>query len=343
MGNQYSMTTVEHVGYNIDGTNYFMIDDLAQYVSWNRTWEVIGDENSTATRKDGEVVLILGQGNKEAIPVTQTFKVTQNTDNKTSKQAQMQGYKIGGHEYYGVRDIAKLLEFSCAWDKESRCIELTYNRAYEDRADEVVIPSNIDALIENRLNETEDAKVMEGNDMVYVTGSGVYDNVLKCLKLNAPKNMDEEYVAGPYMIEESKSADGIPVNDNNATYIDNGFPAETKLSFYYFVDGYPTYAKGYPANFGYNVWVYGGAVKVVEQFGEWNSKYDYPTKYRPAYTEQEIIDMAVEIDKAEDLEIESATVVTYFDMKTLKFKYDVTMFYKSEDTYMRGVGHQFED
>ena len=339
IGSHTNSHVIEKVGYQIDGKNYFMIDDFAQYVTYDRTWEVVGAE-STAKRKDGEMVLILGQGNKEAIPVERTFRVTQNRQDDSSKLAQMQGYAIAGHEYYAVRDIAKLLEYSCGWDKENRCVEMVYNRAYEDRGAEVAIPADIEERIEEKLNavDAERSVVIEGNDMVYIAGSGVYENMIDYLEEHAPENMHNDYAAGPYIIEETKVAEGIPIHEGEG-YQDSGFPPETELRLYYKI-------AGYPADFAYRIWVFGGAVKVIVQEGEWNPNIGNTIKYKPKYRESELIEMAKELDNPEGtkaLTLHDATVYTYFNMEDLKFKYHVTMFYESDAYYIRGISHEFED
>ncbi len=119
--------------YNIDGYNHFKLRDLAYIlngtdkqfsVEWNEEekliyitsgeeYTAVGGELSTSEKDESASAL----ENKQDVNVNgtvSTYKV----------------YNIGGYNYFGVRDLARTLNFYVALNMETHAVEITTTEPY---------------------------------------------------------------------------------------------------------------------------------------------------------------------------------------------------------------------
>ena len=119
--------------YNIGGSNYFKLRDLAaalngtnkQYnVGWdNMTRQVSIEQGKPYQPVAGELsrplgsIPTLGRQPKDALSL----------DGRT---VDTQKYNIGGNNYFKLRDLAELLDFQVLWDNSSRTIRIDTTKPY---------------------------------------------------------------------------------------------------------------------------------------------------------------------------------------------------------------------
>lgn len=118
--------------YNINGYNYFKLRDLAYVlngsnksfaVSWDSTLKCISlTENSEYVAIGGEMQAKNGNVNNASCS---KVKININGVEKI-----LVAYNIGGNNYFKLRDIGQLLDFSINWDNVSKNIQIDTNRKY---------------------------------------------------------------------------------------------------------------------------------------------------------------------------------------------------------------------
>ena len=111
------MTTV----YKIDGSNYFKIRDVAALLSGTEKQFAVGYDNVTKS-----ATAATGQGyNKQAGDLagaaaggSQTAAVSNDSIYVDGEKIDAQVYKIGGSNYFKLRDLGKALNFYVGWSRE---------------------------------------------------------------------------------------------------------------------------------------------------------------------------------------------------------------------------------
>ena len=115
--------------YNIDGSNYFKLRDLAHVlsgtgkqfdVSWDSEKNAINLITEQAYTVAGSEMASSGNGNKTAIPTTSKVLVDGN-------EVTITAYNIGGNNYFKLRDIAEIIGFSVDWDAVNSVISIGMN------------------------------------------------------------------------------------------------------------------------------------------------------------------------------------------------------------------------
>ena len=109
--------------YNIDGSNYFKLRDVAMVldgtgsrfsVGWDGEKKVISVVTGEAYTPDGsELDLSGGDKSASAVPSTQTLLIN------GIERSDLSAYNIGGNNYFKLRDLGDALGFEVDYDKET--------------------------------------------------------------------------------------------------------------------------------------------------------------------------------------------------------------------------------
>ncbi|KAI7253643.1 hypothetical protein KC345_g11349, partial [Hortaea werneckii] len=120
--------------YNINGSNYFKLRDLAMVVS--------GTSKQFGIAVDGTTHAVSLTSNAAYIPAGDELTASAGTAVKaaaaTSKitldgqQVQISAYNIGGSNYFKLRDIAKTADFKVSWDAAANTISIDTSGSYAD-------------------------------------------------------------------------------------------------------------------------------------------------------------------------------------------------------------------
>jgi len=107
--------------YKIDGNNYFKIRDVAALLNGTEKQFAVGYDNTTKsatattgqsyTRQDGDLSGAATGGNQSATPSNDAIYVD-------AQKIDVQVYKIGGSNYFKLRDLGKALDFCVGWSRE---------------------------------------------------------------------------------------------------------------------------------------------------------------------------------------------------------------------------------
>ena len=125
--------TISFEAYNINGSNYFKLRDLAMAVNgtekqfevgWDGTKNAINlATNKAYTVTGGELTVSSSPTAKEAKPTTSKVYVNGN-------EVSFIAYNIGGNNYFKLRDIAKAIDFGVTWDGNSNTIGIDTSTVY---------------------------------------------------------------------------------------------------------------------------------------------------------------------------------------------------------------------
>ncbi len=118
--------------YNIQGANYVLPGDLAALLSGtNKRFDVVyGKDGSVAGLSAGKAYTgaPAGKGPQAGGPLpAELTTVELSVDGKT---VCLDGYAVGGGVYLKLRDLARLLDFSIAWDAAARAVLVDTSEGY---------------------------------------------------------------------------------------------------------------------------------------------------------------------------------------------------------------------
>lgn len=126
--------------YNIDGSNYFKIRDLAYLLRFSITngafsekrFDVTWDADKKAINliSNKEYVLTGNEAGFRSDP--HTYKATECTSAiyKDGEPIELDAYTINGSNYFKIRDIAKTFNIGVTWDAEMKTIGLDTSKDY---------------------------------------------------------------------------------------------------------------------------------------------------------------------------------------------------------------------
>ncbi|WP_166245273.1 stalk domain-containing protein [Paenibacillus turpanensis] len=119
--------------YNIDGSNYFKLRDLAQAVNatdkqfevgWDGANNAINLATKHAYTPDGNELKVSGQaGAKEALPTPSKIYVD-------GQEVQFTAYNINGNNYFKLRDLAQAIDFAVTWDGAANQVGINTAEGY---------------------------------------------------------------------------------------------------------------------------------------------------------------------------------------------------------------------
>ena len=127
-------TAVEFEAYNIEGSNYFKLRDIAKVLTGTeKQFEVTWDESirainlisgETYTEVGGE--LTKGDGSeKEALKSNVTIY-------KDGAEVSLTAYNIDGSNYFRLRDLGKAFDFGVFWDEENNAVIIDTSMGYTE-------------------------------------------------------------------------------------------------------------------------------------------------------------------------------------------------------------------
>ncbi|MGP1570163.1 MAG: WG repeat-containing protein [Eubacteriales bacterium] len=127
--------TVEFDAYNINGSNYFKLRDVAFIFKgtakkFNVSWDAISKSVSLKTGK--EYIKVGG----EMAKTDEAQKTALKSDVKVTidgKEAKIEAYNIGGNNYFKLRDLGKEIRFGVDWNKDTNSIAVNTKKGYSEK------------------------------------------------------------------------------------------------------------------------------------------------------------------------------------------------------------------
>lgn len=125
--------TIDFGAFVINGNNYFKLRDLAMALNGTaKQFNIVWDASNNA------IILVLGTpytpvGGELAITEGRTSVIATLTTSKVymnGVEAPLSGYRMGCNNYFKLRDIAALLDFSVIWDDATRAIRIDTSISY---------------------------------------------------------------------------------------------------------------------------------------------------------------------------------------------------------------------
>lgn len=119
--------------YNIDGNNFFKLRDLAMaingsskqfQVGWDGANNAINLTTNAAYTPDGKELVI------SANPTAKEATLTASKIYLNGEEVQLTAYNIGGNNYFKLRDIGRIIDFTVTWDGELNMIGLDTSNSY---------------------------------------------------------------------------------------------------------------------------------------------------------------------------------------------------------------------
>lgn len=121
--------------YKINNNNYFKLRDLAQVLSGtDKQFEVEWDpENNAILLTSGEAYTSVGGElavSEDAAAKAATL--TSSTIILDGEEVQFTAYKIGGNNYFKLRDVGQTFDFAVTWDGEANLIGIDTTESYTE-------------------------------------------------------------------------------------------------------------------------------------------------------------------------------------------------------------------
>lgn len=297
-----SIEKVEAVpAYLYQDNNYFMLRDIGKIVGYQVNW----DENTKQISmvKDESAQNLTGMSqSKQAESVTKS-KQTLIIDGK--EYSDKECLNIDGYNYFKLRDMAEIMNFTCSWDNATSTIILILDK--ENATEDSDIPET-NISIDRFLDSDLDQKIIE-KDVVYVSGSNDYSEIEKYIK----ENIDQNFSINDYDITEDNMNGLLPGYDSLIMRLN---------------------VNGVSANYGYIVTCLNGKAALITFIGEKNTDFNMANTNESQLSDEEAKQKAIEAD-GYDYKVDEQRIHRYFDMKDLTYKCEV------ETVYIDDSGHYF--
>lgn len=276
--------------YLYQDNNYFMLRDVGKIVGYRVNW----DENKKQISmvKDESAQNLKGMSQpKQAESVTKS-KQTLIIDGK--EYSDKECLNIDGYNYFRLRDMAEIMNFTCDWDNETNEILLTIGK--ETTAETPETELSVERFLDPDVNQ----KIIE-EDVVYVSGSKNYEEVEKYMR----ENVDETFRANDYIITEDNLNGILPGYNSLIMRLD---------------------VNGVSANYGYLFTCLNDKAALITFIGEKNEDFDINEVGKPKLSDEEAKQRAIEAD-GYDYKVDEQRIQRYFDMKDLTYKCEVETVY----------------
>jgi len=126
---------VDFESYNIDGSNYFKLRDIAAAVTDSeKQFEVGWDAaNNAISLESGQAYTLAGgELEKSGQSADQEAVTTSSRIYLDGEQIQLQAYNINDNNYFKLRDLAKALNIGITWDADTNTIGIDTAIDYEE-------------------------------------------------------------------------------------------------------------------------------------------------------------------------------------------------------------------
>ena len=277
--------TVEAVpAYLYQDNNYFMLRDLGKILGYRVDWNEAKKQASLTKESAAQDLQHLSAA-KQAKAVKQS---KQTILVGATEYENMNCLNIDGYNYFKLRDLVEIMDFTCGWDSEKNRIQLSTG----EQNDEGVSISVKDFLVEGAKQ-----KVIE-EDVPYIPGTKDY----AALEAYMQKNVDQDFKASDFIITEAEEGSNTP----------NLITLDMRLN----VNGVMT------KNFGYRVLCINKKAALITFIGEKNPDFDITKAGVQKLSDADAKQMALDMDK-NSYKAEKQTVSRYFDMQELKQKCEV--------------------
>lgn len=283
--------------YLYQDNNYFMLRDIGKIVGYQVNW----DENTKqiSMLKEESAQNLTGMSQAKQSKSVAKNKQTLIMDGK--EYSDKECLHIDGYNYFKLRDMAEIMNFTCDWDDETNGILLTIGKETSETPE-------IELSVDRFLNPDVDQKIIE-EDVVYVSGSRNYEEVEKYIR----ENVDEAFRANDYIITQDNMNGTLPGYHSLIMRLD---------------------VNGVSANVGYLVTCLNDKAALITFIGEKNEDFDINEVGKPQLSDEEAKQKAIEAD-GYDYQVEEQRIQRYFDMKDFTCKCEV------ETVYMDDSGHYF--
>lgn len=281
--------TVEAVpAYLYQDNNYFMLRDLGKILGYRVDWNEAKKQASLTKESAAQDLQHLSAA-KQAKAVKQS---KQTILVGATEYENMNCLNIDGYNYFKLRDLVEIMDFTCGWDSEKNRIQLSTG----EQNDEGVSISVKDFLVEGAKQ-----KVIE-EDVPYIPGTKDY----AALEAYMQKNVDQDFKASDFIITEAEEGSNTP----------NLITLDMRLN----VNGVMT------KNFGYRVRCINKKAALITFIGEKNPDFDITKAGVQKLSDEDAKKMALAVDN-NNYHVEKQTVSRYFDMQELKQKCEVETMY----------------
>lgn len=296
--------TVEAVpAYLYQDNNYFMLRDLGKILGYRVDWNEAKKQASLTKESAAQDLQHLSAA-KQAKAVKQS---KQTILVGATEYENMNCLNIDGYNYFKLRDLVEIMDFTCGWDSEKNRIQLSTG----EQNDEGVSISVKDFLVEGAKQ-----KVIE-EDVPYVPDSRDY----AALEVYMQKNVDKDFKAADFIITEAEEGSHTP----------NLITLDMRLN----VNGVMT------KNFGYRVLCINKKAALITFIGEKNPDFDITKAGVQKLSDADAKQMALDMDK-NSYKVEKQTVSRYFDMQELKQKCEVETTYIDNGGATFVTAHAFD-
>ena len=297
-----SIEKVEAVpAYLYQDNNYFMLRDIGKIVGYQVNW----DENrkQISMVKDESAQNLTGMSQPKQAESVIKSKQTLIIDGK--EYSDKECLNIDGYNYFKLRDMAEIMNFTCSWDNATSTIILILDK--ENATEDSDIPET-NISIDRFLDSDLDQKIIE-KDVVYVSGSNDYSEIEKYIK----ENIDQNFSINDYDITEDNMNGLLPGYDSLIMRLN---------------------VNGVSANYGYIVTCLNGKAALITFIGEKNTDFNMANTNESQLSDEEAKQKAIEAD-GYDYKVDEQRIHRYFDMKDLTYKCEV------ETVYIDDSGHYF--
>ncbi len=136
---------IECEKYNIDGSNYFKLRDIAYVLNGTGSQFSVGWDSGTKTvsvvtgeeyMPDGSELVIGGDKSETAVESSQTIQINGEV------RSDLTVYNIGGSNFFKLRDLGDALGFEVDYDQETNSAIVRSRQAVQQPAGEVVVYSS---------------------------------------------------------------------------------------------------------------------------------------------------------------------------------------------------------